>query len=201
MTTKAAINRTSTRRNRDAEILDAAITVFSQRGYAGASLQEIADRVGILKGSLYHYITSKESLLFRIMSGLHREAEEMQAEVDALDLPVKEKFRTYIERLARWYIIHRERTSLYQNEWRYLEGAFGQEVRAQRRHFSVYMQNILRDAVEEGIAPADTDVVLTSKFVLSAIDSIPGWNLSAKPADVDHAARSITRLAYSGVFA
>lgn len=201
MTTEAAMNGTSTRRNRDTEILDAAISVFSKRGYSGASLQEIADRVGILKGSLYHYITSKESLLFRIMSELHREAEEMQVEIDKLDLPVEEKFLTYVERLARWYLIHRERTSLYQSEWRYLEGDFGQEVRAQRRRFAAYMQAIVQEAVSAGLAPADTEVDVATKFVLSAIDSIPGWRLSPDATDVDQAGRSITRLAYATVFA
>src|SRR5258706_4500034 len=46
------------------EIIDAAAIVIDRKGYDGATIQEVADAVGILKGSLYHYIKSKEDLLF-----------------------------------------------------------------------------------------------------------------------------------------
>jgi DNA-binding transcriptional regulator YbjK len=57
------------RRNRSDEILQAAIEIFHQKGYAAASIQDVADTVGVLKGSLYHYIDSKEDLLARIFEG------------------------------------------------------------------------------------------------------------------------------------
>ena len=142
-----AVTELASRRNRDGEILDAATTVFSQKGYSAASLQEIADRVGILKGSLYHYIDSKESLLFRILQGSHEEATKIMEEVDALDLATEEKFRTYVLRLVTWYLANLERTSLYQNEWRFLEGDFGKQVRAHRRTFNGYMRAIIDAAV------------------------------------------------------
>jgi TetR/AcrR family transcriptional regulator, cholesterol catabolism regulator len=190
----------TTRRNRDAEILDAATSIFSQKGYSAASLQEIADRVGILKGSLYHYIDSKESLLFRILQDSHEEATAIMQGVDELDLPTEEKFTTYVMRLAGWYLNHRERTSLYQSEWRYLEGDFGKQVRAHRRTFNAYMRAIVEAAVDEKLAPADLDTDLATKFVLSAIDSIPSWYTSAPPKDVDRIAASVTSLAHSSVF-
>nr|MBF6621839.1 helix-turn-helix transcriptional regulator [Patulibacter sp.] len=42
-----------TPRKRHAEVLDAAAGVFHRKGYEAASIQDIADEVGILKGSLY----------------------------------------------------------------------------------------------------------------------------------------------------
>lgn len=188
------------RRNRDGEIIDAATTVFSQKGYSAASLQEIADRVGILKGSLYHYIDSKESLLFRILQGSHEEATAIMNEVDALDLATDAKFRTYVNRLVTWYLSHRERTGLYQNEWRFLEGDFGKQVRAQRRTFNAYMRAIIDAAVEEGLAPADLDTDLATKWVLSAIDSIPSWYRTTPPKHIDDLAASITSMAHATIF-
>ena len=35
-------------------IIDAAVTLFHQQGYANTSMQDIADAVGLLKGSLYY---------------------------------------------------------------------------------------------------------------------------------------------------
>ncbi len=188
------------RRNRDREILDAATTVFSHKGYSAASLQEIADRVGILKGSLYHYIDSKESLLFRILQNSHEDATAIMSEVDALDLPTEEKFRAYVLKLVTWYLTHLERTSLYQNEWRFLEGEFGEKVRAQRRAFSLYMKEIIDAAVEEGLAWPDLDTALATRFILSAIDSIPSWYRLTPPKQIDDIAASLTAMSHSTVF-
>ena len=61
------------REERWAELLEVATQVFYEKGYDGASLQDIADRLGMLKGSLYYYIQSKEDLLFEVISEVHRE--------------------------------------------------------------------------------------------------------------------------------
>lgn len=48
------------------EILEAAAALFAERGYASTSVRDIGERVGLLGGSLYHYIKSKEALFVRI---------------------------------------------------------------------------------------------------------------------------------------
>lgn len=57
------INETSERYR---EILDAAAALFAERGYAATSVRDIGERVGLLGGSLYHYIKSKEALFVKI---------------------------------------------------------------------------------------------------------------------------------------
>src|SRR4051794_26547784 len=54
---------------REEEILAAAARIFREKGYHGASVRDIAESVGLLKGSLYHYIRSKEELLARLFDG------------------------------------------------------------------------------------------------------------------------------------
>jgi AcrR family transcriptional regulator len=53
-------------------IYEAALDAFSENGYAGASLRDIARRVGIEVASLYNHIDSKEELLFRIIENCTR---------------------------------------------------------------------------------------------------------------------------------
>jgi len=189
-----------TRRNRDTEILQAATLEFSQKGYSAASLQDIADRVGILKGSLYHYIDSKESLLFRILQSSHEEAERIMAEVDGLQLPVEERLSEYLRRLSKWYLANLDRASLYMNEWRYLDGEYGKTVRAQRRRFSAYLLGMVTQAKEAGLARADLDEDLATKFILSAISSMPSWYRTGAPKRPAAVAIEIARLSSSVVF-
>ena len=51
---------------RHRDILEAAATLFAERGYAATSVRDIGEKVGLLGGSLYHYIKSKEALFVRI---------------------------------------------------------------------------------------------------------------------------------------
>src|SRR5215831_11621985 len=47
---------------RPAELLDAALEVFVERGYAATRLEDVARRAGITKGAMYHYFENKEAL-------------------------------------------------------------------------------------------------------------------------------------------
>lgn len=58
---------------RQADVTQAAVEIFWQKGYRVASIQDVADQVGVLKGSLYDYSESKEDLLWRVIEdGSHR---------------------------------------------------------------------------------------------------------------------------------
>src|SRR3954470_14043766 len=86
-------------KNPDAEVLDAAARVFYERGYSDASVQDVADKLGILKGSLYHYIDTKEDLLFRLLQETHDEIYEILEEVAALEgLSPLERLEIYIRK-------------------------------------------------------------------------------------------------------
>ena len=51
-------------------IIDTATELFTERGYAGTSVRDIAERLGMTKGSLYYHFSSKEDLLYALMSPL-----------------------------------------------------------------------------------------------------------------------------------
>src|SRR5439155_17644943 len=48
------------------DVLSAATRVFSERGYHGASMQDVADAAGMQKASLYYHVGRKEDLLYAI---------------------------------------------------------------------------------------------------------------------------------------
>ncbi|MBX3270616.1 MAG: TetR/AcrR family transcriptional regulator [Sandaracinaceae bacterium] len=52
---------------RHAAVLREALRLFAERGYAGASLRELARRVGVKQPSLYHYFTSKDELVEQLI--------------------------------------------------------------------------------------------------------------------------------------
>lgn len=54
--------------NNDLKILEAAIEIFSEKGYSAASMREIASRVGIKASSIYNHYKSKEDIFFAIIN-------------------------------------------------------------------------------------------------------------------------------------
>src|ERR1700744_2423122 len=75
--------RPETRRRRKAErpqeILEAAFAEFSRNGYAMTTLEQIAERAGVTKGTIYVYFDSKEQLFITMVRGL------MKVTLDALE--------------------------------------------------------------------------------------------------------------------
>src|SRR5580658_9380050 len=91
-------NQRSSRRKqeRKQEVIDVAARVFHEKGYGSSSIQDIADGVGILKGSLYYYIDSKEDLLYEILRGVHEEALARIETAVAAETGTLAKIRAYV---------------------------------------------------------------------------------------------------------
>ena len=80
------------------DIIQTAAQIFRQKGYHAASMQDIADAVGLQKASLYHHVAGKQDILAAILdAALDRLIGEMQS-VLARDVPPKEKLRLAIDR-------------------------------------------------------------------------------------------------------
>ncbi|WP_214104729.1 TetR/AcrR family transcriptional regulator [Acrocarpospora catenulata] len=179
MSNESKGRRVVDRRNREAEVLQAAVEVFYAKGYSAASVQDVADRVGVLKGSLYHYISSKEDLLFRIFAESHEQAVQIMEGITARDLPPRKRLEAFLTEIIHWYLNNVERVSLYFNEWRYLTGDNAATVRKHRRVFSDYLRDTLTDGAAE-LRPG-TDVRLATFYMLGAVNNIPVWYRKTGP--------------------
>jgi AcrR family transcriptional regulator len=192
-------NRDGRRRNRDAQLMAVAIDVFWRKGYSAATIQDVADEVGVLKGSLYHYIESKEELLFRIFAGAYEEAESLMAEVAQLDRPPLEKLHVYLERHIEQIVTYPERTSLYFREWRHLTGDRLRIVIKKRSEYERFLRNLIISARRDGEIDDSISARYQTLFIIGAINYIAEWYKrsgrdSAKTIAQVHAALAINTL-------
>jgi AcrR family transcriptional regulator len=51
-------------------LLEAAVSLFAEKGFDATSVQEIVERAQVTKGAMYHYFRSKDDLLYAIYHGL-----------------------------------------------------------------------------------------------------------------------------------
>jgi len=85
MKTSKGEKRNKLAEQRERQILDAALRVFSKKGFAQATTAEIAQEAGVAEGTIYNYYKSKHDLLLSLISG-YIEAERM---IDILEHPAK----------------------------------------------------------------------------------------------------------------
>jgi AcrR family transcriptional regulator len=139
---------TQRRTAREDQLLETATRLFKERGYHNTSMQELADALGMKKGSLYYYIESKEELLRRL---LETATSFLAVEIDDIysaDLPPFEKLRRALEYHAVTMMEHLDLVAIYLHEYRNLPPGRLEEALAVRKHY----ERVLMQIVEDGIA-------------------------------------------------
>src|SRR5215218_10362574 len=92
---KAPARKESDRQAKLQAILDAALDVFLERGFAEARLEDVATRAGVAKGTIYLYVPSKQALFEALVkSGIGGAIGTIEQKVLALDIPAEEQLRT-----------------------------------------------------------------------------------------------------------
>ena len=90
------------RQAKERAILDAALDVFAESGFAPARLEEVAARAGVAKGTIYLYFPSKQALFEALIrTGIGASIEAAGAEAAALDLPFEAVVRGLFTRMRR----------------------------------------------------------------------------------------------------
>ena len=98
------------RQRRREELIEIACHIFAEKGFDGATLQDIADRFGVLKGSLFHYIQSKDDLLFEIIDGVYAGAEDAIWSIAGADDSAVNPLRRLIVAYVRYVTDHQPRS-------------------------------------------------------------------------------------------
>lgn len=163
--------RTQRRFDRTELIIDAAASIFRRKGYDATSLQEIADEVGILKGSMYHYIDTKEDLLFAIIQRNHQRIITADPEWRKLaDDPVA-ALRSFIEGHMRRSLEHSADSIIFFRDFRALSADRAAEI-VQAQHD--YDQDF-RDLVERAVAEGLLRPGVTPTFAARAVFGMANW--------------------------
>jgi TetR/AcrR family transcriptional regulator, cholesterol catabolism regulator len=165
----------SSTRKREREILDAAARIFHRHGYANSSVQEIADAVGLLKGSLYYYIDSKEDLLWRAIENVHEDWSKILDEAGSLDADPLEQIHTFIKLHVEWYLASVKEITVFFREWQHLSGERLKTITSRRRQYGEVVHNLVADAQRRGYVAKDLDVTYATRYVLAAVNAVPDW--------------------------
>ncbi|TMB89842.1 MAG: TetR/AcrR family transcriptional regulator [Chloroflexi bacterium] len=164
-------------------VVDVAVKVFTERGYDGTSMADIARALGVHKSSIYHHVASKEQLLEdavkRALNALHGVLAEPGATsgtaVERLRYVVERTVEIMVRQLPEVTVLLRIRGNTPTERW----------AIARRRDFDRAVQRIVAAAIAEGDLRIDIDTALVTRLIFGMSNSVtewyqPGGRLSAR---------------------
>jgi AcrR family transcriptional regulator len=187
-------------RKRDADVLAAATRVFARRGYADASVQDVADELGILKGSLYHYIKTKEDLLYWLLEAVHSDVEDIRLRVAAAEgLDPIERISLYVTQQVLYNLANLQRISIYYHDLEALSGERLKDIVSRRRAHERYVAGLIREAQTLGLADEALDPRIITNCVFATIIWTYRWYRPGGRMSAQSVAEQCARFALHGV--
>jgi TetR/AcrR family transcriptional regulator, cholesterol catabolism regulator len=185
-------------RRRD-EVIDAAARIFHEKGYAAASIQDVADELGMLKGSLYHYIDSKQDLLFAIIEDVHRRTMDELEQWLTLEGGALVRLRAFLHGQVLGYCRNVQRVGVFLQDLRSLSEEQRARILSERDRYDRVVRDLIRAGQEEGVIDPDVDPKLAAMAIFGMLNWISTWWRPDGPSTPEQVADEFTDLALSGL--
>jgi AcrR family transcriptional regulator len=193
------VQRRLPRAVREQQMLDAAVRVFSARGFHAASMDDVADAAGISKPMVYAYLGSKEALF---VACLHREGTRlMEAIAGAVEpgLPVDEQMWRGLRAFFTVVGAHRDGWSVLYRQARGQE-PFAAEVAAMRVRMVDVVAGLLSRVIQAAgaRAPAADDLTAMAYALVGAGESLADWMCDHPEVDPERFATRMMNFVWLG---
>jgi AcrR family transcriptional regulator len=180
------------------EILDASAQIFSQKGYHGTSMQDIAIAVNLQKASLYHHVSSKQEILFDLLNRgldiLITQVEEAVDEPGSADERLRRATCAYLTTMTEY----QDLASVLLLEYRSLEPDYHDRHIPRRDRFEQIWRDLIREGMEDGIYTCDHPS-LSARALLGVLNWTVTWFRNDGPLSAEEIADQISNLFLMGL--
>jgi AcrR family transcriptional regulator len=151
------------------------LVLFAEKGFTGTSVQEIVDAAGVTKGGMYHYVRSKEDLLF----GIYDEVLQMQR--GRLDKyadqggPVAVRLRLAAADVVLTAMETVQSATVFYRSLHHLSEEKQRAVRGERRRYHERFQSLVVEGQRDGSFRREIDADLVVDYFFGAVHHLPMW--------------------------
>jgi AcrR family transcriptional regulator len=195
------------RRRHDLDsLLAVAVRVFTERGYDGTSMGDVAAASGLSKSSIYHHVESKEQLLRlaleRAVEPLFAVTREPGASqgpaIRRLEHVVRRVVQVLAEQLPYVTLLLRVHGNTETERW----------ALDRRRRFDRFVTRLVSEAAAQGDVRTDVDAAVVTRLLFGMINSLVEWydpaagagrTRAAPPLTPEALADAVVRLAFDGL--
>lgn len=185
--------------SKEQEIITVAARLFKEKGYRATTLEDIAAAVGMLKGSLYYYIRSKEELLYLVVRDPIRQAYNKLEEIVTSEAPVKVKIAQAIVNHMTVFHQHYPHIAVYLHDYHHLMQQLEKNTIETPRHYHQLWATLLEQGVTTGEVRSDLNVKVTGYAILGMCNWIYRWYNPQGALSAEEIAGIFTTLVLEGL--
>lgn len=158
-------------------ITQAAMDLFTERGFEATTVDDIAARADVAKGTFFNYFPRKEAVLDALPERIGNEMEQVTAEILEADAPAIEKLSRFCTEITARHVEHRDLSRLFMGRLMASPHDAMQNVPARMRSL---LRAIIEQGQQKGELRADVDAGRAASMVQGiAMGTVMGWLCSA----------------------
>ena len=180
------------------DILEAAAQVFRQKGFHGASMQDIARAVNLQKPSLYHHVSSKQEILLALLDRALELLMERISTISNQDISADQKLQQMIRAYLQILAENTDLSAVLLFEHRSLERKQHARHVPNRDKFEA----LWRDVIEEGVTAKRfvcDDPALATRAILGILNWTITWYHPDGALDIDEITDRYSNLLLNGL--
>ena len=178
--------------------MEAAARVFAERGYHGASTQDIADTLGIRQASLYYYFPSKEAALEQVclqgVGGFYETAQGIKAGPGT----PREKLASLIRAHIAPLLDRSNFVRVFLTQRQFLPNESRRRIGKGSRGIEQIFEAVIREGIRKGEFRADADPRLSTLAILGMVNAVAAW-YGKENASIERIGTAFVALALGGL--
>ena len=180
------------------EVLQSAANIFFAKGFHAASIEDVARDVGMLKGSLYYYIKSKDDLLFQLLlAGIEDSDAFIARQIDPQGDPLQELERA-IRAQIDYIIQNRVQFGLFLHEFDSLSGKRQHKLISVMSRYNSRFVELVRRGQEQGkLIPGEPWVIVNG--ILGMCNWLYRWYDTDEISDPEQVKQIFLRMLLRGI--
>lgn len=156
------------------QVMDTAVEFFAEKGFRGASLDEVAERLGVTRQALYYYFPRKHDLLLAICDDLISYLQEVVQEArQSSDEPV-ERLRAMVEAYVYGVASRPTYSAVVTRDFTFLPPKEERRVRVLRREITEQFLEAMEEAISAGAAK-DVPPTVSVSLILGSANWVYRW--------------------------
>lgn len=155
-------------------LIAAATKLFSERGYNGTSIADLANELGLTTASLYYHVQGKQDLLLRVLeTGMADFLVRLEA-VAATDADHRDRLRQAVRNHLDFVLNNQAAVAVFLRERRFLEAEQQRAYHVGIERYDVIFTRLVSDAMDAGVVPPGNPV-LVRLAILGMINWVVEW--------------------------
>ena len=156
-------------------LLGEATRLFAERGFEGASVQEIVLAAGVTKGAMYHYFDSKDDLLHEIYARVLRMQMERLTEIADGPGTVAERLHAAAADVIETTTANLDDSKIFFRSMHLLAPGTRKTVRAERRRYHERFRDLVIEGQREGVFSERVPAELVVDYFFGSVHHLGTW--------------------------